>query len=289
MKKLISLLIILALSLSLVACSDSSSGNVSVPSSLPSVTQASYPNVYEIVQKGYITVGITPDYMPYASVDMNNLNGADDKYYGYDLSLVRYIADVLGVDLYINTYDFEVIFDALDSGECDIVMSGIAVTEEREELYAFTDAYLEGIDQVMLIATTDVETLVNAVDFNGTTIAAEGVTMTEIAENAFGANGAQVQTLFEIETGVEQLLYGNIDGVMMSEPVAMAYALKYEELSVSSVAIVTSQLEPSAIALSQGKDDLIEYLNLIIEHAKEDGMFDDWTEEIAEIISGMLE
>ena len=65
---------------------------------------------------------------------------------GFDRELVRLISDGLGLTLRPVRYagdDFNGIFDGLDDGSYDAVISGTTITPERERVALFSDPYLE--------------------------------------------------------------------------------------------------------------------------------------------------
>ncbi|WP_373299512.1 ABC transporter substrate-binding protein [Streptomyces poonensis] len=56
---------------------------------------------------------------------------------GVEPDIASLVADVLGLELHINTVSWENIFVGLDSGKYDVGFSNITVTEERKEKYDF--------------------------------------------------------------------------------------------------------------------------------------------------------
>ncbi|MFF9910039.1 ABC transporter substrate-binding protein [Streptomyces sp. NPDC013457] len=56
---------------------------------------------------------------------------------GVETDLASLVADVLGLELHINTVSWENIFVGLDSAKYDVGFSNITVTEERKEKYDF--------------------------------------------------------------------------------------------------------------------------------------------------------
>lgn len=85
--------------------------------------------------------------------------GKDGKIYGVDIEIAAAYAESRGLELIIKNIDFDSIFLQVENGYADIGMAGITVSEERERIYGFTDAYFAASQK--LIVSADCE------DFDG--------------------------------------------------------------------------------------------------------------------------
>ena len=87
-----------------------------------------------------LRIGISPDYEPFAYYE-------NDKLMGFDIELIYEIANLLGydrADVELITVDlFDELFLNLETGEYDIVISGIPSTPEREERFNVSISYVE--------------------------------------------------------------------------------------------------------------------------------------------------
>jgi Na+/H+-dicarboxylate symporter/ABC-type amino acid transport substrate-binding protein len=90
-----------------------------------------------IRQRGVLTVGYLLDSLPYAF-----FNAAGDLV-GLDVELAHRLAAELNVSLEFVPLDRERAADQVNAGECDIVMSGMAVTTLRASRMLFSTAYLD--------------------------------------------------------------------------------------------------------------------------------------------------
>ena len=75
----------------------------------------------EIIEKGVITLATSPDYPPNEFVD------TDGTVKGSDIMLAQYIANSLGVELQIETMDFNAVLTAVDTGKVDMGISGLVI------------------------------------------------------------------------------------------------------------------------------------------------------------------
>ena len=90
-----------------------------------------------IRRRGVLTVGYLPDSLPYAFFN------ADDALVGFDVELAHRLAGELGVRLEFVPLVRETMFDQVNAGVCDIIMSGVPVTTLRASRMLFSESYLD--------------------------------------------------------------------------------------------------------------------------------------------------
>ncbi|NLX11593.1 MAG: transporter substrate-binding domain-containing protein, partial [Chloroflexi bacterium] len=82
-----------------------------------------------------VTVGMNAEYPPFEFVDESG------EVAGFDVDLMRALAEEAGFEVeFVNTR-WDGIFVALQSGEFDAVASAATITEEREEIVDFSNPY----------------------------------------------------------------------------------------------------------------------------------------------------
>jgi len=79
----------------------------------------------------HLTVGTSGIVPPYSYYKGNELHG-------YDIELARRFAAWLGADLSFKVYDYSAIFTAAASGDIDVIMANLQVSEERRESLPFS-------------------------------------------------------------------------------------------------------------------------------------------------------
>ena len=132
MKKLLALALTLALSLSMVACGGSEPAPAPEAEGTPSLTQ----------EAGVLKVAISPDFAPMEFVDLSKTG--QDQFVGFDVSLSKYIAEEMGLELEIMPMSFDACQAAVSTGKVDMSISGFSWTEERAENYNLSDYYHAG-------------------------------------------------------------------------------------------------------------------------------------------------
>ena len=132
MKKLISILMALIITVSFAAC-----GNKVENDGGSDSKQAS----------DVLKVGMECGYAPFnwtQSDDSNGavkINGSSDYAGGYDVQIAKKIAESMGKKLEIVKTDWEGLLPALTSGKIDLIIAGMSATKERKESIDFSDNY----------------------------------------------------------------------------------------------------------------------------------------------------
>lgn len=94
-----------------------------------------------------LRVGIAPIYPPLAYVK-------DGKLKGVEVDFADELEDELDIDVDLRQMPWDDLIPALQDGRIDVIMSGMSVTPEREQLVSFTDPYLQ-IGKMAVIRKAD--------------------------------------------------------------------------------------------------------------------------------------
>jgi len=77
-----------------------------------------------------------------------------DKYYGVDMEIAKLLAEELNMELVIDNMDFDAVCLAVGQQKCDIAMAGLTVSTDREEYVTFSDTYYKA-SQRLIVPSTD--------------------------------------------------------------------------------------------------------------------------------------
>lgn len=152
-KKFAALLLALMMILSLAACgskSDDSAQGSSDGDASPDDTAKS--KIEQIKEAGVLAMGTSADYPPnefHTEVD------GKDTIVGFDVAIAQYIADDLGVELKVVDMSFDNLCINLAKGDFDIVIAGMASTEERLKSVDFSDPYFKQQQAILIRAEDD--------------------------------------------------------------------------------------------------------------------------------------
>jgi len=79
-----------------------------------------------------------PSFVPFEMMDQET-----GEMIGFDMEIIAEVAERAGFDYDLNTMDFNGIIPALQTGNVDIAIAGITITDEREEIVDFSDPYYD--------------------------------------------------------------------------------------------------------------------------------------------------
>ncbi|MFL1403917.1 transporter substrate-binding domain-containing protein [Marinobacter sp. M1N3S26] len=96
-----------------------------------------------------------PSFVPFEMMDQET-----GEMIGFDMEIIAEVAKRAGFEYDLQTMDFNGIIPALQTGNVDIAIAGITITEEREEIVDFSDPYYDsGLRILVREGNDDVETL----------------------------------------------------------------------------------------------------------------------------------
>ncbi|MBQ6686110.1 MAG: transporter substrate-binding domain-containing protein, partial [Firmicutes bacterium] len=169
MKKLFAMMMVLVLVLSCFA----GCGGGEAEEETGGDEVATETSLQDVLDKGVITVAISPDYAPYEYLDL--MTG---EIKGSDVVMAQYIADQLGVELQIDQMSFESCLAAAELGTSDLAISSLSWSEERAAVMELSSYYNmdTSIAQTILVKADEVDNYKSAEDFAGKKIAAQNGT-----------------------------------------------------------------------------------------------------------------
>lgn len=235
MKKLLALVLTLAMTLTAaMACAET----------LTMVTNASFP--------------------PYEFVD-------GDQVVGIDAEIAAAVCAKMGYDLEIVDMEFDSLISAVQSGKADFSMAGMTVTEERQQMVAFSDSYATGI-QVVIVKEGSAITSVDDLFADG---ASHKVGVQLSTTGDIYATGdiedAGLGTVERYPNGNEAIMAlasGKIDCVVIDNEPAKAYVAANEGLKILDSNYV---LEDYAACFAKDNTELVESFNAALAELTADG------------------
>lgn len=235
MKKFLSTLAIILMAISLVACG--------------SKTDVADDKDETVT----ISVGLSPDYVPYESLD------TDGNLIGFDVDMLKAMEQLLS-DANGKTYKFEIyqmnfdnIIVQIQGGQLMCGVSGFNWSEEREKAVSFSLPYSGTKEVVMVLADSEYE---NPEDLTGKKLAAQtGSTDEKIAIDMYGSeNVASIQAVTDMIPGLDAHQY---DAVVLDDAVAKSYA------STGKYKVLDKALddEYNYIVVAKGDEDTLAIIN----------------------------
>ena len=172
--------------------------------------------------KPVLVMGTSPDYPPYEFF----ADAAMTEYAGIDVEVAKYIADSMGMELQIESMNFDNLVTSLSNGDFDMVLAACEYTEERALACDFSDPYYTDLPPVILVKTANLDKYKTVDDINkaGVIIGAQkNTTKAMAASDKFpeAANGMVLESL--VPTLITELKNGTIDLLVLDGNVGMSY------------------------------------------------------------------
>lgn len=278
LNKIISLALAMIMAFALCACGSQSA---STPAAAPAEEAAAPANALEKIKaEGVLYVALSPDFAPMEFVDASK--SGQDQYVGFDVSLAKYLAEYLSVDLVIEPLSFDACQTAVYTGSVPMSISGFSWTEERAENYELSDEYIAGeneTEQVILIKAEDAEKYTTAEDFNGLDVGAQiaSLQMDYLTAQIPEANPI---TIGDINTGILELKSGNIVGLAVAKGNGESIMASNPDFVICDWQFdVSAESENNVIMITKGETELLAVVNEALAQAKAEGLYGPWYEE----------
>ncbi len=273
MKKALSLMTAAALVLSLAACGSTASSAASSEAASPEAASsdaasseaasseaASETETAELstVEPGKLIMSTNAAFPPY---EMTTDSG---EFEGIDIETAKAIAEKLGLELQIDDMDFDAALLAVQQGKSDMVMAGVTVTDERQNVMDFTDSYATGIQSIIVKEDSDIASVD---DLAGKKIGTQrGTTGYLYCSDDFGDEN--VVAYDDGLTAVQMLNNGQVDCVVIDNAPAKEFIAANPGLKLLDTAYVE---ESYAIGIGKGNTELKDAINTALEELKADG------------------
>ena len=268
MKKIIAMLLVLTMVLPLAAC-DAGSGSSGV----------------KTVTEGKLTVALSPDFAPMEFVDPTK--EGQDMYVGFDVTLAKFIAENLGLELVIMPMSFDACQTAVYAGTVDMSISGFSWTEEREQNYNMSDYYHAGDnedEQVLITLASNGDKFATAEGLKGAKIGAQNASLQQ-SLTAEQLPDSELILFTDLGTAVLQLKNGDFDCMAVAQGNGEAIIASNPDIAHSGFNfVVDEKYTGNVILLQKGNDAMTEAVNAALASSEE--LWAGWYEE-AKATSGI--
>ena len=217
-----------------------------------------------------LTVAMELAYPPFETRDE-----AGDAY-GISPAFMQKFADAYGYDLVIENTAFDGLIPALQTDKADAVMSSISITDEREAEVDFTDPY--AVAQLAILANAQ-SGIGSIDDLNqpGKTVAVKTGSTGDVYATKNLTN-AQIVRLADESACVTEVVQGRADGFLYDQ-LTIYRNNQANPDTTEAVFIPFQDPEYWGIAVADGNDELRAQFNEFIAQCKQDGTFEELTQE----------
>ena len=275
MKKLMTLVLALAMMLSLAACGGTgnntadNAGNTTNNTTNNTANNAGNADTgdtgdasFTTVEEGKLIMSTNAAFPPYEMTsDGEGYNGTG--FEGIDVEIAGAIAEKLGLELQIDDMDFTAALEAAQKGMSDMVMAGVTVDEDRLAVMDFTDSYATGVQVVIVKEGSDV-----TLDNLGEQLIGvqNGTTGWQYCTDDFGSD--HVAAFDNGITAVQALVNDQVDCVVIDQAPAQSFVADNPGLTILETEYA---VEDYAIGVAKGNTALLDALNTALDELTADG------------------
>ena len=259
MKKFFALLMALTIILSMTACGAASSGDDEIKTVTP----------------GKLTVATSPDFAPMEFVDPTK--EGQDMYVGFDISLAKFIAEQMGLELVIMPMSFDACQTAVYAGTVDMAISGFSWKEDRAANCNLSDYYHAGDnedEQILITLASNGDKFATAEGLAGAKIGAQNASLQQaLVEEQL--TDSELILFTDLGTAVLQLKNGDFDCIAVADGNGEAIIAANPELAKTGFNFfVDDKYTGNVILMQKGNDALTAKVNEILSIAAQ--YYDTW-------------
>ncbi|MGD9139283.1 MAG: transporter substrate-binding domain-containing protein, partial [Desulfobacterales bacterium] len=226
------------------------------------------PVLDRIQQSGQLVVGTMGNMPPL------NMTSKDGEIFGLEADLARMLAEAMDVNVKFVTKPFNELLPALQTGQVDMVLSGMTITPERNRKVAFIGPYfISGKAFLTKMKTiADADEAADANNPNTKIVALKGSTSQAFAE-AF----LDKTTLFAAENydeAVDMILQDKADAMIADYPICIVSVFRYPDAGLLSV-VTQLTYEPIGIAIPANDPLLMNWTRNTLNNIEGSGMLDE--------------
>ena len=188
---------------------------------------------------------------------------------GFDMDLIRAIGKQAGYKVEIQNMGFDALIPALTSGNIDVAIAGMSITEERKKVVTFCDPYYTS--GLIVMVNKDNNEIKSIEDLKGKRIACQICTTGEMKSRS--VEGAKVVAFNTNTEAAMELRNKGVDAVINDSPVVGYYLAQGGNATAKTVGDVM-EAEQYGIAVKKGNDKLVGEINKAMAELKKNGEFD---------------
>jgi polar amino acid transport system substrate-binding protein len=212
------------------------------------------------------TVGTDAAYAPF------ELQNEKQEIVGFSVDLLTAVAEKGGFQVkFVNT-PWEGIFNTLQQGDRDLLISSITITDERKQTMDFSDPYF---DAYQLIAVKADSKIAKFDDLKKLKVGVQtGTTGDEAVTKLLGKTSKNVRRFESTPLALKELEAGGVSAVVADNGVIVNYVTNNPGAKFKTVSDPAFAPEQYGIAVKKGNTELLAMVNKGLAAVKGDGTYD---------------
>lgn len=213
-----------------------------------------------------LKVGTNATYVPFEFIEDKN---GSKSYAGFDIELAQEIGKRLHMTVEIHNIPFDGLIPAINTGEINMIASGMVITPEREQRVQFVPYYESGLGILVAKNINDVK---NLNDLKGKRVAVQMGTTGSVAAHKIDGIGS-IREFDHNSEALLELKQGGADAVITAIPVAKYYLKTTPDSNAKLVAEPITK-QTMGLAIAKDNKELFEKVQKAVADIKADGTYE---------------
>jgi len=200
----------------------------------------------------------------------------DGTYVGIDIDLLAAVAADQGFEYELQPLGFDAALQAVQASQADGVIAGMSITDERREVFDFSEPYYDSTVCAAAKAGGDVKSLD---DLNGKTVAVKTGTMSEAWANSLAQEYGFSTVAFDTSDVMYQDVAAGNTACCFEDTPVMSYAISTGNVDLELIAEAAADSEfatPYGFAVNKGANaELLAMFDAGLANLKENGTYDE--------------
>ncbi len=212
--------------------------------------------------KPVLRVATEATYAPFETIDKNG------NFVGFDMDLIRLVADQAGMQLKMLNVSWDGIIPGLMNGNYDCIIAAMTITPERKKQIAFSIPYFS--NKQTLVVKNNNNTIKAPDDLIGKTVTVQNGTTGDLYASTL--KDVKMKRFDTNPQAIQELLNNNADAAVMDNLVA--YDAVKNSKGLKAIDIEKIDKEDYGIGIRKDNEQLVAKINKAIEALKKNGKLD---------------
>ncbi|AGB79222.1 MULTISPECIES: basic amino acid ABC transporter substrate-binding protein [unclassified Pseudocitrobacter] len=190
---------------------------------------------------------------------------------GFDIDIIKAIAKAEGFDIKLVNTPWEGIFATLNSGDRDIIISGITITDKRQQMVDFSAPYFPADQSIVVAKDSAVNSLAA---LKGQKVGVVNSSTGDIVvSDVLGKNSTDIKRFDNTPLMLQELYEDGLGAAVGDVGVVKYYIKNHPEKAFKLVQDDKFQRQYFGIAVAKGNDELLGKINAGLKKIVADGTY----------------
>lgn len=192
---------------------------------------------------------------------------------GFDIDIILALAEKMQYKVDFHDTPWSRFYESLDTSTCDLWISGISITPEREEKVSFSEPYLDSFNSVYVLDKPEHQDIQKFEDLKDKIVSAPSNTNNYAALLELKGNTDGIVEVKNYYTAFKRMAAGQVDATMGNSKVMENLISHYPNIKFRSFHR-DETASNYAIAVKKGNVELLQKINKAMAQLKSDGTYD---------------